>query len=176
MTNFGAHALDISQWANAADDTGPVEIEGYGEFPKSGLFNTALNAYIEYTYANGVKLICETGDHNNTFEGSEGWIFVSRSEIKAHPKSILKEIVGPNGVQLEVSNDHHRNFLDCVKLRKDPIANVEVGHRSSTVCHLGNIAMRLERKLRWDPKKEEFIGDVAATKMRARGRRSPWYI
>ncbi|GAF79260.1 unnamed protein product, partial [marine sediment metagenome] len=140
MTNWGAHYLDIAQWGNGADDTGPVEIEGKGDFPETGLFTTAKKVDITYTYANGVKLLLKTGGGNTRFEGSEGWVFVTRGKIDAEPKSLLEEKIGPDEIHLYKSRDHKQNFLDCIKSRKDPIASAEVGHRSSSVCHLGNIA------------------------------------
>ena len=176
MTNWGAHYLDIAQWGNDADDTGPIEIEGKGDFPESGLFTTAKKSDIEYTYANGVKLLLKTGGGNTRFEGSDGWVFVTRGKIDAEPKSLLKEKIGPNEIHLYNSRDHKQNFLDCIKSRKDPIASAETGHRSSTVCHLGNIAMLLGRKVKWDPKKERFINDREADSMIARSMRAPWRL
>ena len=176
MTNWGAHYLDIAQWGNDADDTGPVEIEGKGDFPESGLFTTAKKADIEYTYANGVKLLLKTGGGNTRFEGSDGWVFVTRGKIDAEPKSLLKEKIGPDEIHLYNSRDHKQNFLDCIKSRKDPIASAEIGHRSSTVCHLGNIAMLLGRKVKWDPKKERFINDKEADSMIAHSMRAPWRL
>jgi len=176
MTNWGAHYLDIAQWGNGADDTGPIEIEGKGDFPESGLFTTAKKVDITYTYANGVKLLLTTGGGNTRFEGSDGWVFVTRGKIDAEPKSLLKEKIGADEIKLYNSRDHKQNFLDCIKSRKDPIASVEIGHRSSTVCHLGNIAMLLGRKVKWDPKKERFINDSAADSMIGRSMRSPWRL
>jgi len=176
MTNWGAHYLDIAQWGNGADDTGPVEIIGRGDFPKTDLFTTAKTADIEYTYANGVKLHLKTGGGNIRFEGSEGWVFVTRGKIDAEPKSLLTTKIGPDEIHLYNSNDHKQNFLDCIKSRKDTICTAEIGHRSSSVCHLGNIAMLLDRKLKWDPKAERFINDSAANRMLAHGMRAPWRL
>ncbi|MHC4086052.1 MAG: hypothetical protein ACYSU5_12705 [Planctomycetota bacterium] len=132
-----------------------------------------------------------TGGGNTRFEGSEGWIFVTRGKIDAEPKSLLKEKIGADEIKLynsrdhkqnfdEIklynSRDHKQNFLDCIKSRKDPIASAEIGHRSSTVCHLGNIAMLLDRKVKWDPKKERFINDSAADSMISRSMRAPWKL
>jgi len=176
MTNWGAHYLDIAQWGNATDDTGPVEIVGSGDFPKTGLFTTAQNEDIEYTYANGVKLFLKSGGGNTRFEGSEGWVFITRGKIDAEPKSLLTSKIGPDEIHLYNSNDQQQNFLDCIRSRKDPIATAEIGHRTSTVCHLGNIAMLLGRKLKWDPKAERFINDPAANSMLARAMRAPWRL
>jgi predicted dehydrogenase len=176
MTNWGAHYLDIAQWGNQADNTGPVEISGRGEWPTTGLFTTAKSADIEYTYANGVKLLLKTGGGSTRFEGSEGWVYVTRGKIDAEPKSLLTSKIGPDEIHLYESRDHKQNFLDCIRSRKEPIASAEIGHRSSTVCHLGNIAMLLGRKLKWDPARERFIGDSEANSMVARAMRSPWRL
>lgn len=179
ITNWGAHYLDIAQWGNGTDNTGPIEINGCGsEFPRDGLFDTATKVNVEYTYANGVKLICTTrtddiSDGDIRFEGSEGWIVVNRSRMDAHPKSLLKSNIGANEIHLYRSNNHKQNFLDCVRLRKTPAAPVEVGHRSATLCYLGNIAMLLGQKLNWDPEKERFINKPAANRMTARSTRAP---
>ncbi|UCG47509.1 MAG: Gfo/Idh/MocA family oxidoreductase [Phycisphaerales bacterium] len=176
MTNWGAHYLDIAQWGNQADDTGPVEIEGVGDWPTTGLFTTAKKVDIEYTYANKVKLLLKTGGGNTRFEGTEGWVDVRREKLRASPESILTSTIGPNEIHLYESRDHKQNFLDCVRSRKTPIASAEIGHRSSTVCHLGNIAMLLGRKLRWDPAQERFINDAEANSMIGRAMRAPWRL
>jgi len=175
MTNWGAHHLDIAQWGNQSDDTGPVEIRGKGEFPKTGLFTTALNAEVEYTYASGVKMYLSKGG-GTRFEGTEGWIYVNRGKLEAGPESLLTSVIGPDEIHLYQSNDHKQNFLDCIKSRKDPICTAEIGHRSSTVCHLGNIAMLLDRPLKWDPQAERFIDDDEANRMTWRPRRAPWNL
>ena len=178
ITNFGAHMFDIAQWGNGSDDTGPVEIKDLGsEFPKTGLFTTATKVDVEYTYANGVKMFCTTSDDSGVrFEGSEGWILVGRGRLQAHPASILESKIGPNEIHLYESTDHKKNFLDCVKSRRQPVASAEIGHRSATVCHLGNIAMQLGAKLNWDPIKERFVNNEAANRMLAQTMRSPWRL
>jgi len=140
------------------------------------LFTTATKADIEYTYANGVKLVLTTGGGSTRFEGSEGWVFVTRGKLDAEPKSLVTSTIAPDEIHLYSSNDHKQDFIDCIKTRKDPICNAEVGHRSSTVCHLGNIAMLLDRPLKWDPQKEQFIGDDEANRMRQRPARAPWCV
>jgi hypothetical protein len=101
---------------------------------------------------------------------------VSRGKIDAEPKSLLTSIIGPDEIHLYNSNDHNQNFLDCVKSRKDTICTAEIGHRSASVCHLGNIAMLLGRKLKWDPKEERFIDDDEANRMLTRAMRAPWRV
>jgi len=181
LTNWGAHAIDIAQWGNGTDLTGPVEVSGTGEFPKEGLFETPLSYDIEYKYANGVRLLCKTGkakiqESPVRFEGTEGWIFVSRESFFSQPASVVQSTAGPNEVHLYRSRDHHQNFLDCIRLRTKPAADVETGHRSVTVCHLGSIAVRLGQKLQWDPIKEHFINGAEADKMLGRPMRSPWCL
>jgi hypothetical protein len=179
ITGWGAHHNDIAQWGLGTEYTGPVEIEGQTEYPKDGLWDVHGPFRIEYTYANGVKVICADEEKNRsgvTFEGDQGWVWVTRGRIDAEPKSLLTSTIGPNEIQLYKSNNHKGNFLDCVKSRAQTIAPVEVAHRSCTVCLLGEIAMRLGRKLKWDPDKERFIGDEQANRMLARTMRSPWRL
>ncbi len=174
VTNWGAHHLDIAQWGLGTDDTGPVRIVGQGEFPETGLFTTATKVHFEMTYASGVKLICKTGGSGTRFEGTKGWVDVKRGKLETEPASLKTQTIGAHEMHLYESRNHHQNFLDCIKSRQAPIANVEVGHRSATLCHLGNIAMLLKRPLKWDPVKEEFLGDDAANRLRWRPRRAPW--
>ncbi len=181
LTNWGAHMLDIAQWGNGADSTGPVEVHGTGEFPKGGLFETPLRYEIEYIYSNGVRLLCTTrkpdGPETHVhFEGSDGWIFVSRDRFFSNPSSLVQSRMGPNDIHLYRSIDHQQDFLDCVRLRRKPVADAETGHRSATVCHIGNIAVRLGRKLQWNPSKECFIEDDEANKMLSRPMRPPWRV
>jgi predicted dehydrogenase len=178
-TNLGAHSLDMGQWGNGTDDTGPVEVEDMGgRFPREGLFNTATRVDFRARYANGVELICRTDPAKWTgvrFEGSEGWVEVGK-RFETHPESLARSVIGPDEIHLYESSNHQRNFLDCIKSRREPAAPVETGHRSATLCHLGNIAMLLGRKLRWDPVKERFLNDEEANRLLDKGRRAPWRI
>ncbi len=176
VTNFGAHNLDIAQWGLGADDTGPVEVYGDGEFPTSGLFTTATRVYFKCTYANGVKLTCKTGKFGMTFIGTEGNVYVDRHALLAEPASLLHDPIGPDEIHLYESHNHTANFLQCVRSRRKAICHEEVGHRSASVCHLGNIAMQLGRTLKWDPKAERFIGDSDANRMVGRAMRAPWHL
>lgn len=177
VTNFGAHNLDIAQWALDMDNSGPIEISGNGEFPKSGLFTTATKVLFECVYENGVRLTCRTGRFGIYFEGSAGTIYVDRKEIRSVPGDILEKGLGENDTRLYESNDHVGNFLECMRTREQPICNAEVGHRSSSICNLGNIAMILGReKLRWDPEKEEFPDDPEANAMVKPSMREPWTL
>jgi predicted dehydrogenase len=190
MTDWGAHHNDIALWGVGMERSGPVEIEGKSlvEMIPDGF--TASSEYeVNYTYANGVTHSCKstTADtwsggvadkngqrHGVKFEGADGWIWVTRGKIEASNPDLLTAPLPPNAQRLYVSNDHMGNFFDCVRSRKQPVCDVEIGHRSASVCHLGVISMRLGRKLKWDPAKEQFIGDAEATKYLAREMRKPW--
>jgi len=179
ITGWGAHHNDIAQWGMGTEYTGPVEIQGQTEYPKDGLWDVHGDFSIEYTYANGVKVFCTDNKKNKqgvVFEGSEGWVYVRRGFIDAQPKSLLTSTIGPDEIRLYKSNNHKANWLECIKSRSETIAPVEVAHRSCTVCLLGEIAMRLGRKLRWNPDTEQFIGDDQANKMLWRPMRSPWQV
>ena len=179
ITGWGSHHLDIVQWGMDTEYTGPVEIQGETEFPKDGLWDVHGAFRIEYTYANGVKVLC--ADEGKVkggvrFEGDKGWVWVTRGRIDAEPKSLLQETLGAGETKLYVSNNHKSNFYECIKSRKPTIAPVEVGHRSCTICLLGEIAMRLGRKLRWDPAQEQFLNDDEANTMLSRPMRAPWRL
>ena len=177
-TNLGAHAIDIVQWANGTDDTGPVEVKDLGgEFPVDGLFTTATKVHFSARYANGLELICKTQDGGPLrLEGTEGWIQIQNDKPTYYPESLKTSVIGPNEIQLYQSKDHHHNFIDCIKANRETAAPVEIGHRSVTICHLGNIAMTLKRKLEWDPEKECFINSEQANRMLSRSMRSPWRL
>jgi predicted dehydrogenase len=180
VTNWGAHYLDIGQWALDMDASGPVEVEGHGDFPSTGLFTNATKVDFTVRYANGVPMHCRTrheGGGTARFIGERGWLDIARDRMSASDPNLLREMQAPNKkIQLPLSNNHHENFFDAVRTRKRPIADVELGHRTTTVCNLGHIAMVLGRTLRWDPAKEEFVGDDMANRLRGRAMRSPWSL
>jgi predicted dehydrogenase len=171
LIDWGAHHLDIVQLALGMDDSGPVKIAGWGEFPQDGIYDTAVKYDLKFVYANGVTVNASTAHQGGIrFEGTDGWIFVNRGVIDAHPKSLLR------GNKPRAFDGHVRNFLNCVKLREEPVAPVEAAHRSAAICHLGNIAMLLGRGLEWDPQKERFVNDPAADRMTTRAMRAPWRL
>jgi predicted dehydrogenase len=179
ITGWGSHHMDIAHWGIGAEQTGPVEIEARAEFPKDGLWDVHGAFHIEYTYANGIKVICADNTENQQgvlFEGTDGWVYVRRGHIDAHPKSLLEETIGPDETKLYQSNNHKGNFYDCIQSRAATVAPVEIGHRSCSVCLLGHIAMQLGRRLRWDPDKEKFADDRAANAMVSRPMRAPWHL
>ena len=193
MTDWGAHHNDIALWGLGLEASGPSTIEGRPLVePIPGGYTAASEYEIHYTYANGVKHLCTSTTINGPFgdvlrqpkpgelangikfEGPEGWIFVTRGKIEASRPEILSEPLTSKKVSLYVSNDHMGNFFDCVRSRKAPIAEAAIGHRSVSVCHLGVIALRLGRKLNWDPAKEQFIDDKEANSYVSREMRKPW--
>ena len=179
LTDWGAHLLDGAQWGNDSEHTGPVEVEGKGKFWPDGLYNTAIEYHIEYKYADDVRLIVTSGTPSLRFEGSEGWIGNRgwRGKLQAEPKSILDSVIGPNETHLYTCKaGEQRNFLDCVKSRKDCYFPPEIGQRCFTIAHIGNISMLLGRKLRWNPETERFINDQQANRMLSRAMRSPWRL
>jgi predicted dehydrogenase len=177
LTNFGAHHLDIAQWALGMDESGPITIEGTATYNKDNWYETPDKCAIHYTYANGVKVICSMTERGGcTFIGEKGSIFVDRGKITSTPEDILKEALKDTDVRLYASKNHHANWLDCIKSRKLPICDAEIGHRSATVCHLGNIAVRTGRRIIWDPAKEEIVGDKGAAAMVSKPYREPWKL
>lgn len=179
VTDWGGHHPDCAQWGMGTEQTGPIEVlNARGTFPPDPLWDTATEFYFEAVYANGVKLIISNKERGGvTWEGSEGSVWANRGQHDANPKSLLTSKLGPDEIHLYKSDNHYRNFIDCVLSRKETAAPVEVAHRSITICHLGNIAMRLKRdKLKWDPAKEQIVGDEEAAKMLSRPYRAPWTL
>ena len=169
MTDWGAHHFDIAQWGMGTDHTGPVEIHPARENADAGDDQNLLT----YVYASGVRMY--RGKANGIlFTGTEGRVEVNRGYFRTWPESIGREPIGPNEIHLYESRDHRQNWLDCIRTRRRPIADVEIGCRSVTVCHLGNIATWLGRSIRWDPQKEEIIGDPEASRWLDRPKRAPW--
>ncbi len=179
LSDWGAHLLDGAQWGSDTEDTGPVEVEGEGVFCTEGLYDTARQYEIKYKYADGLEMIVKSGNPSLRFEGSDGWIgnVGWRAPLQAEPKSILSSKIGPEEIHLYTCKDgEQRNFLDCVKSRKDCYFPPEKGQRCFTISHIGNISMLLGRKLRWNPEKEEFANDEQANRMLSRSMRSPWHL
>lgn len=192
VTNFGAHSLDIAQLGNDSERTGPIEFENTGaQWPEPGsLFSTATHVAFRAQYANGVELTCTTsGKESYTrFWGSGGWVQYHTRGTLSHSDNVDPKL-GPNDVQLPRANpdrtenlprsyiaDHVRNFIDSVKSRQDPIEPVEVGHRTASICHLGNIAMQLDRKISWNPEAEQIVGDEEASALLSKPVRSLWQV
>jgi len=194
ITGWGAHHIDCAHWAMDTEHTGPVEIWGKADFPKSGLWNVHGIFQTEALYKNGVKMVVSNEIPNGIkFEGTKGWIFVSRGDMAvtasdpiakqnaakaldaSDPKLITSEI-GPNETHLTVSKEHHGNWLESIVSRKEPIAPVEIGHRSCSACLLHHAAMKLNRKLNWNPDTEKFVNDPEADKLLSRPQRKAYAI
>ena len=178
ITGWGAHMNDIAQWGHGGDyDSGPVRFEATAEYPERGLFNVHTNYRAECAWADGVQLIQETGAQAGVrFEGEKGSIWVQRGGITADPAELLDTELGPDAERLYVSGDHYRNFLECARTGNEPIAPVEVGHRSNTVCIATDIAMQLGRPLTWDPVTERFEDDDEANTMLDYPHRKGWEL
>lgn len=166
MADMGAHHFDIAQWALGMDNSGPVKIEPPDDKATTGL---------KFTYANGVVMY-HGGPSGCTFEGTKGTLYVDRNKIESNPANILEAKIGENEFHVEPSDNHHRNWIDAIRSRKKPICDVEIGHRSATVCELGQIGYDLRRPLNWDPVKERFINDDEANKLLSRPLRDPWKL
>ena len=172
LTDWGAHYIDMAHWGMGADLTGPVEVEGKAAWPSPGdLWNTATAFEFTCTYADGIKLIVKSGGNGVRFEGTDGWVDL---EGGTNPPDLAP--AGPGDVRLYEAADVHSNFLECIRTRGPTAAPAEVGHRSISVAHLGNIAMLTGRKIKRDPAREEIIGDPEASRLLARPKRSPWRI
>lgn len=190
MTDWGAHHNDIALWAMGLDPSGPTTIEAR---PLVEMIPNGFSAFSEYevnyTHANGVTHACRStkGDtwsggvadksgqrHGVKFTGSDGWIWVTRGSIQASAPELLATPLASGAERLYASDDHMKNFFDCIRSRRSPICDVEIGHRSATVCHLGVIALRLGRKLKWDPQSEQFIDDREANGWLSREMRPSW--
>ncbi len=170
MTDWGAHHFDIAQWGLGMDESGPVEI-----LPPNGRDVKRLT----YRYANGVVMYhggLEGYNFGVVFVGTKGKVCVDRGRFQAEPESLMNEKFDALPVQLYRSTNHYRDFVTCVRSRKKPICDVEIGARSVTVCHLGNLAYWHDRKLRWDPAKEQFLDDAEANTWLDREKRGPWKV
>ncbi len=178
LTDWGGHHPDIAQWGMDTEHTGPVAIKNArGRFASGPIYNTATEYYFECVYENGVTLIISNRERGGvTFEGTDGWVWANRGRHKASSKEILESKIGPEEIHLYASDNHVKNFVDCVVSRETTVAPVETGHRSISLAHLGNIALRTGRDLRWDPKAERIIDDAAASAMLSREHRGAWSL
>jgi predicted dehydrogenase len=194
ITGWGAHHLDSAHWGMNAEYTGPVEVWGTAEFPKSGLWDVHGPFKTEALYADGVHMIV-SGEFPNgiKFIGTDGWIFVSRGNetvtasdpvaklqdsraLAASDPKIIKSVIGPDEIHLYDSKDHHGNWIDCIRSRQQTIAPVEVAHRACSACLIHHMAMKLRRKLSWDPLEERFRNDDEANAMLSRPQRPPYTL
>jgi predicted dehydrogenase len=191
ITGWGAHHIDTAHWAMGVEDTGPVEISGTAEFPKSGLWDVHGPYTVRMRYANGAVLyISEKLPNGLRFIGEDGWIWVTRgayragdppegkriAALDASDPRILRAGLKEGEIRLHASpqNNHHLDWIMAVKERKQPVAAVEAGHRACSACLLAHAAMRTGRRLRWDPVKERFLNDDQANQLLSRTQRAPY--
>ncbi|MCX7049260.1 MAG: Gfo/Idh/MocA family oxidoreductase [Candidatus Sumerlaeota bacterium] len=175
ITNWGAHLNEIAQWGNGTDRTGPVEVEGTGEFPSDGLWNVLLSFETRMKFANGVNMIFKLDRPYTRFEGDEGWVEAGFSHLKAEPESILKSVIPPSGIHLPLIPEK-RDWIDAIKTRGSSLMDAEIGHRTTSLCLLGYIAILRGKKLAWDPKAERFTNDEEANRMLSAPMRAPWHL
>ena len=166
IANWGAHYFDVAQWANNSEYSGPVEVEGRGEFPKS-LWNTMINFMVRYRYANGVEMTCQqspTSKPGIRYTGSEGWIFVDGYPgiVSSSNPQILNSKPGINELDLSKTLWDKTDFIEAVKTNRKTLEPIEVGHRTISISQIGLIACQLQEKLQWNPEKELFEGNNAA--------------
>lgn len=192
ITGWGQHHYDSAAWGMDTEFTGPVSIEAVAQFPKSGLWNVHGDFMVKQEYENGITVFTSGGFTNGIhYEGEDGWIFVSRGNyvasasdpvdvaksakaLDASDPAILKSEIKQNEIHLYKSDEQHGNWLDCIKTRKPPISQVEIGHRSCSVCLISHIAMKIPGVLKWDPKKERFVDNDLANSMLSRPQRYPY--
>lgn len=191
ITGWGVHHIDIAHWGMNTELTGPVEVEATAEFPKTGLWNVHGDYEVQAKYANGVNMIMNSKNPNGIrFEGSDGWIFVTRGNVgvtasdptsgtvekafNAGDPKILTSVIGPDETHLYESPEQHGNWLDCIQNKKPTISPAEVAHRSCSACLVAHAAMKTHGRLYWDPKKEMFKDNVEANKLLSRPQRYPY--
>lgn len=176
LGGWGAHPLDIMVWGCDADIAGPLTVEGTGIIPTEGLYDTVYHWDMKIEMAGGVKMTFKPGGDSTKFIGTEGWVRIWRGGIDAQPKSLLTSKIGPNDVHLAESNNHYQNFIDAVKSRKPPVSTLEDAVRSDLISQLCNIAVRVQRKITWDPKQGTIVGDAEAARLMRRDMRAPWTL
>jgi predicted dehydrogenase len=180
ITNWGVHHLDIANWGCPAFAGEPCELEFKGSYRNDGLTDNINDWQGEFRFASGLRI--GYSDDNNPhkhgvrFEGETGWVHVDRSRITAEPKSLLDVEFKASDKLLYESTNHYHNFVDCIRTRRDPVSNVESGHQASLLGMVAEIATRLKRPLKWDPKTERFVNDAEADAQLTRPMRAPWQL
>jgi myo-inositol 2-dehydrogenase/D-chiro-inositol 1-dehydrogenase len=192
ITGWGQHHFDSASWGMNTEYTGPVSVEAIAEFPRYGSWDVHGDFMVKAIYQNGITMLTSGGFPNGIrYEGEDGWIFVTRGAYRATPSDpipenngvksldasdpkILNSKIGPHEIHLYESQEQHLNWLECIQSGKQPISPVEIGHRACTVCLISHIAMKLPRKLNWDPITERFVNDPEANAMLKRPQRAPY--
>ncbi len=192
ITGWGQHHYDSAAWGMNTELVGPSSVQAIADFPKSGLWNVHGDFMVKHEYENGITVLTSGGYPNGVrYEGSEGWIFVSRGTyvasssdpvalekskkaLDASDPKILDSKIGSNETHLYKIDDQHGNWIDCIESRKAPISPVNIGHMACVVCLISHIAMKIPRKLEWDSKIEKFINDNEANALLERPQRKPY--
>lgn len=168
MTDWGAHMFDIAQWGLDMDNSGPREIIPINENGKPGLI---------YKYKNGVEMIHATeGNQSCKFIGTKGEVYVQRGKITSTIDGLAERVIGANEKHVYFSDNHYEDFLKAIKTRQKPICDVEIGHRTASVCNIGNIAYQLNRPLHWNPRREKFKHDDEANALLSRPMKTEWSV
>jgi predicted dehydrogenase len=182
LTDWSGHHIDIANWGAGLEHTGPVEISGAGTYPPEGIFNVPVEYDFTCKYANGNTMRVANQSRlkmgmGTTWYGDKGWIHVDRgNKLSASDPAILDEVIGENEIHLYKSDDHWMNFIECVRSGKQPIAPIEPAYRAISVGLLGEIAMTTGEVIKWDPEKEEIIGNPNASRLLSRPYRNPWTL
>ncbi len=178
LGGWGAHPLDIGVWGWDLEGAVPVEIEGTGKIPTEGLFTTVTHWNIRGRFADGTEFKFIDGSDLTIFYGTKGTVQVGRgrNKFRTDPPSLATSTIGPNDVHLPVSRHHQHNLIEAIKTRTHPVSNIVDAVRSDTISHLSDIAIRTGRKIKWDPKAEQIIGDDQAARMLDRALRAPWRL
>ena len=179
IQSWGVHHIDVALWGAPGLAESQLEVDGTAVFSTEGQSNTSLTWRVNFVTPGGLKLRFSDDvfyKHGCHFEGDKGWVHVTREGIWAEPKSLLDVKIKPNEIHLYESKDHHTNFLECVRSRREPAAPVEAGHTATTATLVADIATRIGRKIVWDWKSEQFVNDEEANKMLKRTMRSPWRL
>jgi predicted dehydrogenase len=182
MTDWAGHHIDIANWGAGLEHTGPVEVSGSGVYPVDGIYNVPVEYDFLCRYENGIEMRVANAARlphgmGTTWYGDLGWIHVDRGGVlRASDPKILGEKIGENETHLYKSDNHWQNFVDCVRSGKQAIAPVEVAYRAISVGLLGEIAMTTGEVIKWDPVKEEIIGNPRATRLLGRPYRQPWTL
>jgi glucose-fructose oxidoreductase len=174
LAGWGAHPLDVLDWA-LPEPAVPIEYEGLGALPQTGLFDTVTHWFVRCRFADGVVLHFTHGPDYTRIEGTEGWIGIGRTKLEAHPQSLIAGYQGP--IQgFPQTKAHCQDFLEGVRARRDPASHIESAVRSDLISQLSDIAIRTGRLIRWDPRTETLTGDETAARMCARPMRAPWTL
>ncbi|MBN1420859.1 MAG: Gfo/Idh/MocA family oxidoreductase [Planctomycetes bacterium] len=184
MNAWGIHHLDIAQWGNGTEHTGPTEVEGTATYPKAGLVDTPITWDVDLRFAGGVTVSFADTSKNRfgiLFKGEKGTVYINRGAFETQPESLAKEMIGDREIRLPGHDQEHEshawNFVDCLRSRRQTLAPIGIGVRSDTLCQLSDIAVRLGRKLTWNPRTERFVGDATANRLlTSYPLRNPWKL